>query len=329
MVSLSKDRGTGKTHTIANLICHAMATGQRVLVVSRGEAALAVLREQLPEEVRSLAISILSSERQGVRQVESAIREVQAVVDEKSSAKRRSDIRRLETEIVGLKQRIDEIDFELDTIASAHLTKMGPRQETPAELARRVALEKEAFRWFVDRPQQFASETDFDDEDMRRLTNARLQVADLIDHLEARLPATQDLPTSQEVILWHEDLVQAQELSDAAKAGPARAVRVASDLKSSEQLAEALEGLAAAHRIVQSVPWLAHFRQIAVRGVPDPWRGIRSLREANLYWDLVETEWTAQAGRTIDIPEGLLEDEEACKAITRARMASVCGRFSR
>jgi hypothetical protein len=36
--------GTGKTHTIANLICHAMATGQRVLVVSRGEAALAVLR---------------------------------------------------------------------------------------------------------------------------------------------------------------------------------------------------------------------------------------------------------------------------------------------
>ena len=40
--------GTGKTHTIANLICHAMATGQRVLVVSRGEAALAVLKEQLP-----------------------------------------------------------------------------------------------------------------------------------------------------------------------------------------------------------------------------------------------------------------------------------------
>ena len=40
--------GTGKTHTIANLICHAMALGQRVLVVSRGEAALAVLRDQLP-----------------------------------------------------------------------------------------------------------------------------------------------------------------------------------------------------------------------------------------------------------------------------------------
>jgi very-short-patch-repair endonuclease len=48
--------GTGKTHTIANLICHAMATGERVLVVSRGEAALAVLKEQLPTEVQPLAV---------------------------------------------------------------------------------------------------------------------------------------------------------------------------------------------------------------------------------------------------------------------------------
>ena len=58
--------GTGKTHTIANLICHAMATGQRVLVVSRGEAALAVLKDQLPLEVQPLAISVLSNERQGL-----------------------------------------------------------------------------------------------------------------------------------------------------------------------------------------------------------------------------------------------------------------------
>ncbi len=60
--------GTGKTHTIANLICHSMATGQRVLVVSRGEAALSVLKEQLPKEVQPIAISVLSNERQGLRQ---------------------------------------------------------------------------------------------------------------------------------------------------------------------------------------------------------------------------------------------------------------------
>jgi hypothetical protein len=59
--------GTGKTHTISNIICHSMATGRRVLVVSHGEPALAVLRDQLPDSVRDLAISITTTEREGLR----------------------------------------------------------------------------------------------------------------------------------------------------------------------------------------------------------------------------------------------------------------------
>ena len=50
--------GTGKTHTIANIINHMLATGRRVLVVSHGETALRVIQEQLPEGVRDLAISV-------------------------------------------------------------------------------------------------------------------------------------------------------------------------------------------------------------------------------------------------------------------------------
>ena len=50
--------GTGKTHTIANIVCHYMATGRRVLVTSHSEGALAVLRDQIPESVRNLAVSL-------------------------------------------------------------------------------------------------------------------------------------------------------------------------------------------------------------------------------------------------------------------------------
>ena len=50
--------GTGKTHTIANIISHMLATGRRVLVVSHGETALRVIRDQLPEGVRDLTISV-------------------------------------------------------------------------------------------------------------------------------------------------------------------------------------------------------------------------------------------------------------------------------
>ena len=49
--------GTGKTHTIANIICHYLATGRSVLVTSKGEPALSVLQEQIPDELRSLTIT--------------------------------------------------------------------------------------------------------------------------------------------------------------------------------------------------------------------------------------------------------------------------------
>jgi len=64
-VSSFRPTGTGKTHTIANIISHMLATGRRVLVVSHGETALRVIQDQLPEGVRDLAISVTTSERKG------------------------------------------------------------------------------------------------------------------------------------------------------------------------------------------------------------------------------------------------------------------------
>ena len=65
--------GTGKTHTIANVICHYLATGRRVLITSKGEAALTVLREHIPEDIRNLTISLLTSEKEGLKQLETAV----------------------------------------------------------------------------------------------------------------------------------------------------------------------------------------------------------------------------------------------------------------
>jgi len=46
--------GTGKSHTIANLMCHLLASGERVLITAHAPKALTVLREMLPEEMRDL-----------------------------------------------------------------------------------------------------------------------------------------------------------------------------------------------------------------------------------------------------------------------------------
>ena len=69
--------GTGKTHTIANIICHYLAQGKRVLVTSRGDAALSVLQEKIPDEVRALTVALLASDREGVRQFQASIETIQ------------------------------------------------------------------------------------------------------------------------------------------------------------------------------------------------------------------------------------------------------------
>jgi very-short-patch-repair endonuclease len=53
--------GTGKTHTIANLVAALLAQGQRVLVTSQKAQALRVLRDKLPPELRRLCVSMTDS----------------------------------------------------------------------------------------------------------------------------------------------------------------------------------------------------------------------------------------------------------------------------
>ncbi len=57
--------GTGKTHTIANLMSALLARGQRVLVTSEKAQALKVLRDKLPAEMQELCVSITDASRGG------------------------------------------------------------------------------------------------------------------------------------------------------------------------------------------------------------------------------------------------------------------------
>ena len=275
--------GTGKTHTIANLICHAMATGKRVLVTSHGESALTVLKDQLPKEVQPLAIAILSSERQGLRQIENAIRQIQSIVEGTRAEARRSNIHRMETEIIGLRQRLTVIDDELDSIAASHLSKVGPRNETPAQLALRLVGERETHKWFVDRPSKFAAETGLNDSNMAAIGEARRRVGVLLDHLEANLPAPADLPRADAVRAWHEDLVRANELERTAQAGPVLSLRIASDaVDQALALANAVEALAATHPASLGTTWLEPFRRAAIRRETTAWSAV--LRERLSEW---------------------------------------------
>ena len=65
--------GTGKTHTIGNLIGHLLAQGKSILVTAQTAKALRVVRDQVPQALRPLSVSVLGSDQDARRQLESSI----------------------------------------------------------------------------------------------------------------------------------------------------------------------------------------------------------------------------------------------------------------
>ena len=66
--------GTGKTHTIANLMGHFLAQGKSVLVTSQTSKALRVLKDKVPDAIKSLCVTVLEdSNRDMERSVEDIV----------------------------------------------------------------------------------------------------------------------------------------------------------------------------------------------------------------------------------------------------------------
>jgi very-short-patch-repair endonuclease len=232
-------------------------------------------------------------------------------------ADRRATITRLEKELDGLQKHIRAVDRELDDIASLHLTKIGPRGETPAELAQRVVAERDAFRWFTDRPLRFASETALTDRDIAALLEAHRRCGHLIDHLHAKLPSPSDVPGTDAVARCHDDLVAAEQHEKVAASGPARSVRItAENVTKAEALAQTLDELARTHQAAASARWIQPFRRAVVKGDPNPW--CDRLRERVDEWASVDAERAALLKRSVELPSGLIESADAYEAVSRA-----------
>ncbi len=168
--------GTGKTHTIANVICHYLAEGKRLLVTSMKDPALAVLQEQLPEEIRPLAISLLTSEQEGMKQFEHAIHKIASEVQGLDRGSTARTINHLEESIDALHGKLASIDRKIGEWAKRNLAKVTLETEEidPQDAAREVVGNAGQFEWIPDSlgiAPEFAPQ--FSDADVVRLREAR------------------------------------------------------------------------------------------------------------------------------------------------------------
>jgi len=255
--------GTGKTHTISNIICHYLATGRRVLVVSHGEAALSVLRDKLPEEVRDLSISITTSEREGLKQLEGAVRLLQSIVQTLRPGEQKRFIADLESSIIRMRERIAAIDAKMEEAARVQLTEVPGRGISPAELAKAAVASRAVCEWFDDRPAAFFSQTGISQKDLANLRRCRAVLGKRIEYLGGVYPSVSDLPSANAFARLHDDISRSQDYSDRAASVTAFTPRLASfeSVALAERAADHLDTLVASAKHVDQHAWLGAFAQ--------------------------------------------------------------------
>ncbi|MGC8666541.1 MAG: AAA domain-containing protein [Chthonomonadales bacterium] len=148
--------GTGKSHTIANLICHLLASGERVLVTAHAPKALAVLRDLLPSEIRNLCVTAFGSTHDDQRLLEDSVRGILSRKNEwRASKSAQEQIAALEGELRQLEDRVAQVERDLRETREAETRShvlYGGHEGTAAQIARAVEAKEEAYAWFPEVP---------------------------------------------------------------------------------------------------------------------------------------------------------------------------------
>ncbi|GKY99220.1 hypothetical protein MPSEU_000877400 [Mayamaea pseudoterrestris] len=105
--------GSGKTHSIANIMCAYLCQGKRVLATSKNAPALSVLRERLPPSVRDLCVDVSTSELTGMRQLQQTVERLANRVSCANVSVEMEKCALLKRSIARLKKEVLDIDAQI------------------------------------------------------------------------------------------------------------------------------------------------------------------------------------------------------------------------
>ena len=148
--------GTGKSHTIVNLICHALASGQRVLVTSHAVRALKVLQRMIGEQAPDLAplsVVLLGDDREALGAMETSVQGITARQNRWDPVASRETIARLERELDQHRRREARVLKDLRAIRERetfrHDAKFG-YTGTLARIGETLRDERASLSWIPD-----------------------------------------------------------------------------------------------------------------------------------------------------------------------------------
>ena len=153
--------GTGKTHTIANLMSGLLARGQRVLVTSEKSQALRVLRDKLPPELQELCVSITDLSKGGSEELN---RSVAKIAERKTSFDEASEVQKIEAlttqrgaAVARRAELLDRVRSLRESETVVHEYVSDGYEGTVSSIVRKVKAAEGAHEWlpgplFADRP---------------------------------------------------------------------------------------------------------------------------------------------------------------------------------
>ena len=143
--------GTGKTHTIANLLSALLARGQRVLVTSQKAQALRVLRDKLPPDIQKLCVSMTDVARGGSRELDESVTALSDRYSTFSPAHHDEETWRRTAARDAARQRVEELTERIRALreAETHVhPPVAPGYEgTKARIAERLSQQAPACDW--------------------------------------------------------------------------------------------------------------------------------------------------------------------------------------
>ncbi|HKP56335.1 MAG TPA: AAA domain-containing protein, partial [Polyangiales bacterium] len=332
-VTVQGPPGTGKTHTIANIVCHYLAKGRRVLVTSRGEPALEVLQEKIPEEVRPLTVALLTSDREGLRQFQAAIEAIQHRVSQLDADLTREQIQNAHIAMERAHASLESVDCRIDELALPQLS--GVRVDgldgqhgqhgqplRAHQISEIVVNGRERYAWFDDAvtlaPEHAPPLTELEADRLRE-RRRRLE-RDLV-YAQAHLPDPGSLPAPEALARLHEALVGIAQLDEDVKLGSliplkAESPEVLGAARQLVQLLDAVHAQLSTFEEFEDPTWLHELRS---RCRSTSFASERAALEA-LFADLDQlvagrAEWLKSP---VEFPSEILAHDKTREAITRA-----------
>ncbi|MBP5191146.1 MAG: AAA family ATPase [Opitutales bacterium] len=150
--------GTGKSHTIANLTCHLLAKGKRLLITAQTDRALQVIKEKLPKEVQDLCIEAFGDQNKISNELRASIN---SFFSQKNTWEQEKEERKAKT----CKEQLDRLRKERVTLNQD--LKAGRKKETdvvkindlysgtPTHIVQQIQEGRNPYEWFLDKTVDF------------------------------------------------------------------------------------------------------------------------------------------------------------------------------